>query len=272
MTLFQAFILGLVQGLTEFLPVSSSAHLILVPWIFKWTDPGLAFDVFLHLGTLAAIMIYFFRDIWDLAKGGLESILDRRIGYDKKRILFWMLVIGTIPAAVAGMLFHEQAEESLRSPLLIAVTLSFVGFLIFWIDGRYPLLRRMDEMTLKDALLIGCAQAFAIIPGVSRSGATMTMARRLGLNREAAARFSFLLCMPIIAGAGLMESRHLINDMGDGLAWSYLWTGFFSSFFFGLAAIHLLLSYLRNADLAIFFWYRLAVSIFVVAWSMIYKV
>lgn len=272
MSLFHAFFLGLIQGITEFLPISSSAHLILVPWFFQWQDPGLAFDVFLHLGTLAAIGIYFFRDLWDLGSAGLESILERRVGFEKNRVLFWMLVIGSVPAGLAGLFLHSYAEETFRSPLLIAVTLSFVGFLIFWVDGRYPALRRLEEMTFKDALWIGLAQAFAIIPGVSRSGSTMAMARRLGINREAAARFSFLLCTPIIAAAGLLEVKNLINGVGGSMDWGYLLVGFCSSFFFGIAAIHFLLMYLRNADLAIFFWYRLLVAMVIVGWSVVFKV
>lgn len=271
MSVFQASILGFIQGLTEFLPVSSSAHLILAPWIFQWQDPGLAFDVFLHLGTLAAITIYFFRDLVGLARAGFASILERRIGFERDRVQFWLIVVGTIPAVFFGLLFHHHAEELFRSPLLIAATLSFAGFLIYWVDGQYPVLKRFEELSFSDALWIGIAQAFSIIPGVSRSGSTMAMARRLGFNREAAARFSFLLCFPIILGAGLMEGRHLINEIGEGMQWSYLIAGFFASFFSGLAAIHFMLSFLRSADLAIFFWYRLGLSVFIVLWSFLSK-
>lgn len=271
MTTLQACILGLIQGLTEFLPISSSAHLVLTPWFLNWEDPGLAFDVFLHMGTLCAIGIYFFRDLLGLARAGLQSILERRIGFERERVFFWMIVIGTIPAALAGAIFHKHAEDLFRSPLLIAATLAFVGFIIYWVDGQYPWLKRLEELTFTDALLIGVAQAFAIVPGVSRSGATMAMARKLGFNRESAARFSFLLCFPIILGAGLMEGRHLLNEIGDGMQWSFLLSGFLMSFFSGLAAIHFMLTWLRSADLAIFFWYRLGVAIFVVIWSFIHK-
>lgn len=267
MTVFQASILGLIQGLTEFLPVSSSAHLVLAPWIFKWQDPGLAFDVFLHMGTLCAIGIYFFRDLLGLAKAGFQSIIERRIGFERDRMLFWMIVIGTVPGALAGALLHKHAEELFRSPLLIAATLAFVGFLIYWVDGQYPFLKRFEELSFSDAVMIGIAQAFSIVPGVSRSGSTIAMGRKLGFNREAAARFSFLLCFPIILGAGLMEGRHLLNEIGDGMQWDFLIAGFSASFISGLAAIHFMLTFLRSADLAIFFWYRLALSIFVVIWS-----
>lgn len=269
MELIQPIVLGMIQGLTEFIPVSSSAHLVLFPWFFKWQDPGLAFDVFLHLGTLVALLVYFFRDIWDLFLGGIASVLERRIGYEPNRQLFWMLIWGSIPGAIAGVLFNHLAEETFRAPLLIAMMLSFVGFIILWVDGHYPNLKRFSDLTLSSAFMIGIAQAFAIIPGVSRSGATMAMGRRLGFSRDAAARFSFLLCIPIILGAVIVKVPHLINDVGNNFSWSYLLSGFGASFFFGMISIHFMLSYLKHADLAIFTWYRLALSIFVVIWSLI---
>lgn len=272
MELIQPIVLGMIQGLTEFIPVSSSAHLVLFPWFFKWQDPGLAFDVFLHLGTLLALLVYFFRDIWDLFWGGMASILERKIGYEPNRQLFWMLILGSIPAALAGVLFNHLAEETFRAPLLIAMMLSLVGFLVLWVDGHYPQLKRFSDLNLSSAFLIGIAQAFAIIPGVSRSGATMAMGRRLGFCRDAAARFSFLLCIPIILGAVIVKAPHLMEHIGNDLSWSYVLSGFGASFFFGMISIHFMLSYLRHADLAIFTWYRLGLSIFVVIWSLIYGV
>ncbi|MBM4317478.1 MAG: undecaprenyl-diphosphate phosphatase [Deltaproteobacteria bacterium] len=264
----QAIVLGILQGLTEFIPVSSSAHLVLFPWFFKWQDPGLAFDVFLHLGTLLALLVYFFRELWLITAGGLASILERRIGFEPHRQLFWMLGVGSIPAAVAGVLFNHLAEEFFRAPLLIATMLALVGFVILWVDGHYPSLKRIEEMGYGYAFLIGIAQAFAIIPGVSRSGATMAMSRRLGFSREAAARFSFLLCIPIICGAVVMKVPDLINQVGAEMSWNYVLCGFGASFFFGLISIHFMLSYLRYADLAIFTWYRLFLAIGVVIWSL----
>ncbi|NBX67703.1 MAG: undecaprenyl-diphosphate phosphatase [Proteobacteria bacterium] len=272
MEISQAIILGMLQGLTEFIPVSSSAHLILFPWFFDWKDPGLAFDVFLHLGTLCALMVYFFRELWEIASGGIQSLVQRRIGFEPDRQLFWMLIFGSIPAAIAGVLFHHLAEETFRAPLLIATMLSFVGFVVLWVDGHYPALKRFEELNFGSAFLIGIAQAFAIIPGVSRSGATMAMGRRLGFSRDSAAKFSFLLCIPIILGAVVMKIPELTHQVGNEISWSYVLSGFGSAFFFGMISIHFMLGYLRNADLALFTWYRLGLSIFVVVWSLFFKV
>lgn len=270
MELFQPIILGMIQGLTEFIPVSSSAHLVLFPWFFKWKDPGLAFDVFLHLGTLCALFVYFFRELWGIAWGGLLSVVERRIGFEPDRQLFWMLTLATIPAAVAGVLFNHLAEETFRAPLLVAAMLAFVGFIILWVDGHYPNHNRFEDIGFSSALLIGVAQAFAIIPGVSRSGATMAMGRRLGFSRDAAAKFSFLLCIPIILGAVVSKTPDLINQVGLEISWNYVLAGFGSSFFFGLLSIHFMLSYLKYSDLALFTWYRLLLAITVVIWSLIF--
>lgn len=260
METFQAFVLGAIQGITEFLPVSSSAHLVLLPWFFGWKDPGLAIDVFLHLGTLLAVVSYFFRDWWLLAKGGLSSIIDRRIGFDRYRLLFWLIFLASLPAVAAGLLLEKQAESVFRQPLLIATTLAGVGFLIYWIDGKYSALKTLDEIRMKDALLIGFAQAFALIPGVSRSGSTMAMGRVCGLNREAAARFSFLMSVPITLGAVIFELRKLSGPALEGVPHSYLAVGFLTSLVFGLVSIHFLLQYLKNADFRIFAWYRLLLA------------
>lgn len=268
MDLFQSFILGMIQGVTEFVPVSSSAHLILFPWLMKWEDPGLAFDVFLHLGTLVALFIYFFRELWGVAMGGIQSVIERRVGFEPDRMLFWWIVIGTIPGAVAGLLFNHYAETVFRNPLLIAMTLSLVGFVIFWVDSQYPALRKLEDLSLFDVLWIGLAQAFAIIPGFSRSGSTMGMGRLLGFSRDAAARFSFLLCTPIILGAVVTKIKPLVEQIGNGMDWQLLAVGFGSSFFFGIISIHFMLRYLRSSSLAVFTWYRVALAIFVVFWSL----
>jgi len=269
MELFQAFILGMIQGVTEFVPVSSSGHLILFPWFFKWQDPGLAFDVFLHLGTLIALFIYFFKELWAIAVGGIQSVIERRVGYEPDRLLFWWIVIGTIPAAVMGVLFNDYAETVFRNPLLIAMTLSFVGFLIYWVDGQYPALRRLEELRLFDVLWIGVAQSVALIPGVSRSGATMGMGRLLGFSRDAAAKFSFLLCTPIILGAVVTKIKPLIEQSGQGVDWKFFAVGLTSSFFFGILSIHFMLRYLRNSSLAIFTWYRIALAVLIVLLSLV---
>ncbi len=272
MEIFQAAILGFVQGVTEFLPVSSSAHLVILPWLFNWRDPGLVFDVFLHLGTLLAVFFYFFREWVVLVQAGGASIIERHIGFDRTRLTFWFLVVGSIPAALAGYFFHEFAETVFRSPLLIAVMLAGVGFVMYWIDASFPGLKKMDDLTLGNVMSIGLAQAFAIIPGVSRSGSTLAMGRLIGLSREAAARFSFLLSFPITLGACLFEFRKLSGAIGSEFSWEYCLIGFSTSLVFGLISIHGLLIYLRNADLKLFAWYRLVLAIVIVGISLIWKV
>lgn len=268
MTIFQSVVLGMVQGLTEFLPVSSSAHLILFPWLFGWKDPGLAFDAFLHFGTLLAVLLYFASDWLAILKAGVVSIIDRRIGFDRDRLLFWLIGVGTVPAVLAGLLFHEQVETIFREPVLIAVPLAFVGFLLYWVDGNYPSLRRIEELTFKDAIWIGIAQAFAIIPGVSRSGGTMAMARLLGVNREAAARFSFLLSLPIILGACAFEWKKLAAQTADAFSVNSLLWGLGSATLFGMVAIHLLLHLVKTADFRFFAWYRVLLAALIIVLSI----
>ncbi|MGE5455071.1 MAG: undecaprenyl-diphosphate phosphatase, partial [Methylocystaceae bacterium] len=194
MSLIEAIIMGLVQGLGEFLPISSSAHLILVPWLFKWTDPGLIFDIGLHLGTLIAVLVFFWQDWIKLLKGafgGTRSTEGR---------LFWYLVLATIPGVLIGFMLESKAETVFRSPVLIAIMLIIMGVLLYWADQRGKKRVDLENIKLSSALTIGFSQALAIIPGVSRSGITMTTALLLGLKREEAARFSFLLSTPIIFG------------------------------------------------------------------------
>ena len=249
---FQAGVLGAVQGLTEFLPVSSSAHLVIVPWLFRWTDPGLAFDVVLHLGTLVALLIYYWRE-WVAM---IASVFN---GDRKNRRLLLMLILASIPGALIGLALEKQAETVFRSPLLIAVTLGLMGLALWFFDWIAPQRRKIDNLTVRDALLVGFSQALAIIPGVSRSGATITTARILRLEREDAANFSFLMATPIIAGAGLKESVHLIhNGVNAALA-----IGFLTSLAFGIVAIALLIKYVRTHSYRSFAWYRLAAAVFV---------
>lgn len=269
MNTFQAVVLGILQGLGEFLPISSSAHLILFPWFLRWEDPGLAFDVILHMGTLVAVLVYFAQDLLQLLRAGFDSVIERKIGFDRNRMLFWMILIGTIPGGIAGVLLHHAAEEKFRAPLLIAVSLSSVGFLMYWIDGKYPALRNTEELSMKDALWIGCAQAFAIIPGVSRSGSTITMARLLGMTRESAARFSFLLSIPIIGAAGILEGKKLLEMGHLPLPLPYLLGGFFASMISGFLAIAVMMRYVRSADLSVFAWYRVLLAAVTVIWSLV---
>jgi undecaprenyl-diphosphatase len=249
----QAIILGAVQGLAEFLPISSSAHLVLVPWLLNWKDPGLAFDVALHMGTLVALLIYYWEDWIAMARsiGG---------GHPAERRLLQLIIAASIPGAVIGLAFEKQAETTFRSPLLIAIALAIMAVLLWLFDKLSPQKRTRSEMTYWDALVIGFSQALAIIPGVSRSGATITMARAVGIERGDSANFSFLMATPIIAGAGLIEARKLVHE-GLGLS---VGLGFISAAVFGLIAISFLIRYVRTRNYVVFAVYRLLFAAFVI--------
>lgn len=250
----QAIVLGIVQGLAEFLPISSSAHLIIVPWLFHWKDPGLVFDVALHMGTLVALLVYYWRE-W-VSMGA--SIFN---GDRERRRLLMMLIAASVPGAIIGMLFEKQADTNLRAIPLIAVALAALGIALWYFDYSSPQTRNINEITFFDALLIGLSQAFALIPGVSRSGATITTARFLRLERTDAANFSFLMATPIIAGAGLFEARNILHEgiSGDVIA------GFVAAAIFGLIAIAVLIRYVQTRTYQPFAWYRVALAAFVIA-------
>src|SRR5262250_1658541 len=214
MPLYQAIILALVQALTEFLPVSSTAHLILFPWFLHWQDPGEAFDVALHAGTLLAVILYFFKDWLMLLVCGLggkypSSATAEETAQHKR--LFWYMVAGTIPGAILGKLFDKQIEEHLRLPMIIGVSMVGVALLMWWADTRTNLARNLEKSTLGDGIIIGIAQALALWPGVSRSGITITAGLFRKFTREAATRFSFLLSAPVIAGAVASELPKLVK-------------------------------------------------------------
>lgn len=261
MEIFHAVILGVVQGLGEFLPISSSAHLILVPWLFRWQDPGLGFDVVLHLGTLLAVLIYFRKDLLALAWGFGRSLLPatRDLRNDVQQRLAWLIVIASIPGAIIGKLFEQKAEDAFRNPLLIALTLSVFGLLLLAADRFGRRTRNLDGVRWPQALLIGVSQALAVIPGISRSGSTIAAGLGLGLNRSDAARFSFLMSVPIIFGAGMLKIRHV----SEGVTHLELAVGFITSAIFGFLAIRYLMRYLARHDYKIFVWYRLAVTAFI---------
>src|SRR5271163_2058374 len=254
-SVFQAIVLGIVQGLTEFLPVSSSAHLILIPWILHWDDPGLAFDVALHLGTLLALLVFYWREWLDMGLSLLPG------GNPTSRRTLLLLIVASVPGAIIGILLEKQAETIFRSPILIAVTLATLGLILWAADAFGSKKRKIDDLTFVDALLIGLSQALAIIPGVSRSGATITTARFLGIDRPDAANFSFLMATPIIAGAGLLEARKFLHS---GLTAQLGW-GFAASAVFGLIAIVWLLSYVRTHTYRPFAIYRILLALVVVA-------
>ena len=251
MTTLQALVLGIVQGLGEFLPISSSAHLIVVPWLVGWPDHGLPFDVALHVGTLAAVVYAFRGDWWRIISAALRGLVHGRPGEGEGR-LFWLIVLASIPGAVAGLALGEAAETSFRSPLLIAVTLSVVGTILLLADRRASSGEERRRVSVMDALLIGSAQALAIVPGVSRSGSTISMALFLGYRREEAARFSFLLATPIIFGAALVKVPHLLHAGQRGP----ILVGIAAAAIVGLAAIRILLAYVRTGDYRPFVYYR----------------
>jgi undecaprenyl-diphosphatase len=268
LTILQAIVLGITQGVTEFAPVSSSGHLILVPWLFGWSilnDPNFnkTFDVALHVGTLLGALVYFRRDVARYLAAWIRSIRARSIATTDER-LAWALVIGTIPGALAGALLEDVIQEKLGQPITIAVMLAVFGVVLVVVDRIAGVRRGVEDLTVRDGLVLGIAQAIALQPGVSRSGVTITAGRAIGLDRAGAARFSFLLSMPIIAGAGVFKGLDLVQaGMPAGMAGPFLW-GTLSSAVSGFLVIAFLLSYLRKHDFAVFLWYRLAVAALVI--------
>jgi undecaprenyl-diphosphatase len=270
LTILQAIVLGVTQGVTEFAPVSSSGHLIIVPWLFDWpilTDPNLnkTFDVALHLGTLVGALVYFRHDVARYAAAWFRSISTRRIGTTDER-LAWALVVGTIPAVIVGATLESFIEDELGQPWLIAVMLVVFGVVLYAVDRIASSRRHLDELGVRDGLVLGVAQALALQPGVSRSGVTMTAARVLTFDRETAARFSFLLSLPVIAGAVLYKGLNLAGDgVPPGMGGPFV-AGIAASAVSGFLVIAFLLRYLRVHDFALFLWIRVAVAalIFVV--------
>jgi undecaprenyl-diphosphatase len=262
-------VLGITQGVTEFAPVSSSGHLIIVPWLFGWTilqNPELnkTFDVALHIGTLIGALVYFRHDVARYIAAWLRSIRRRSIASADER-LAWALVVGTIPGALAGALFESVIEDRLGQPWLIAVMLIAFGVILVWVDRAAPIRRRMADLSVRDGVVLGLAQAVALQPGVSRSGVTITAGRALGLDRESAARFSFLLSLPIIAGAGVLKGIDVAGSgLPAGLAWPFVW-GVIASAVSGFLMIAFLLAYLRRHSFVVFLVYRIAVAIVVFA-------
>jgi undecaprenyl-diphosphatase len=265
MPFYQAVVLAVIQGLTEFLPVSSTAHLALFPWLLNWKDPGLTFDLALHAGTLVAVLIYFWRTWMELITAGLGLGQSTDPNIQQNRLLFWYLVIGTIPAALAGWLFEHAAEAELRRPMVIGTALIVVGLLMWAADRIKVHSRQLGQITFADSVAVGIAQAFAVIPGISRSGITMTAGLFRGVSRETAARFSFLLSTPIIAGAALkkgLEMRHeglppemRLPFMGGALVAALV----------GYLVIAVLIRFLERHTFRIFVVYRLLLGVLVLA-------
>ena len=261
MTVFQAIVLGIVQGLAEFLPVSSSAHLTLAPFFFGWKDPGLAFDVALHFGTLVALVWYFRAEWVELTKSAIRIASTRKIQDVHDRRLIY-LIVATIPGGIAGKLLNHYAESTFRSPLLIACTLSVMGVLLWAVDRYAARVRSIEELTMRDAILVGLAQVAALIPGVSRSGSTITAARALNLDRPSAARFSFLMSMPITFAAVVLKVPQAIRE-ADSLV--PLTAGVIAAFVSSWIAITVLLRYISKHSFGVFALYRLLLAGAVVA-------
>ena len=261
MTILQAVILGLAQGLGEFLPISSSAHLVLVPWLFRWTDPGLTFDIALHIGTLVAVIIYFWKDWWQLLIKGFTDV--RSV----EGRLFWYLVAASVPGAMVGFLLENKAETIFRSPLLIAVMLILMGILLYWADRRSAKNIEIKNITFGTSLFIGISQALAIIPGVSRSGITMTTGLVMGMTREGAARFSFLLSTPIIFGAAMVKLPHVISN--PSVITVNFAIGMLVSCITGVVSIGFLLRYVQSRDFLPFAWYRFILGALVILITLV---
>jgi undecaprenyl-diphosphatase len=275
--LVQALVMGITQGLTEFLPVSSSGHLIVVPFLLGFHDPfidSLAFSVLLHLATLVALLVYFRADWLRLVPAGLAALRDRSLRSDDaaqpdpERRLAWLLVVATIPAVIAGVLLNDVIESNVRSPGLVAVMLVIGGAILWLADraGRHA--REVGDVTFPLAFGIGVAQAFALVPGISRSGISIAAGLFAGLTREAAARFSFLMATPVIAGAGAWETLKLIRGEGGvGVSIGPLVVGMAAALIAGLLAIEVTLRFLRSHPVTVFALYRLALAVVVlVAW------
>ena len=268
MTILQAIILGIVQGVTEFAPISSSGHLILVPWAFGWDivqDPALnkTFDVALHMGTLLGAVIYFRADLWRYIGAFFASCRARAIRTTDER-LAWAIVIGTVPGMLVGAAFESVIEDELGQPIIIAVMLAVFGVVLYVVDRVARSDRDFDSIGPRTGLFAGIAQALALQPGVSRSGVTITAGRAIGLERQAAARFSFLLALPIIAGAGLLKAVDVAQTGFQGYGAQFL-AGFLAAAASGFVVIWFLLRYLRAHDFLLFMVYRLAVAGIVVA-------
>jgi undecaprenyl-diphosphatase len=283
--LLQSLALGIIQGLTEFLPISSSAHLLLVPWLFNWNSVllnSLTFDMALHLGTLVSVLVYFANDWVRLIRAGIQSIGERKISADPDRRLAWLIVAGAIPGGIVGVLAESKVEEVFHAPnqplaqwavIAVAVIFALLGLLLFIAERAAKHQRNLSQLTLRDALIIGVAQAAAVFPGVSRSGSTLTAGLFLGLERDDAARFSFLLGAPIIAGAGLKSIYNVVTESASGALVEgglvLYAAGFIAAAITGFLAIRFLLTYLRRNSTDLFVYYRWAVAAILVLVALV---
>jgi undecaprenyl-diphosphatase len=268
--------------LTEFIPISSSAHLIIVPWLFRWDDPGLAFDIALHLGTLTAIIWFFWSDWVRVIRAGVASIVERKIGQDTDRRLAWFLVIGTIPGGITGLLAQGKIEELFHQPgashtagamIVMAVIIALLGVGLFIAERTARHIRGLHQVSLKDSIIIGLSQALAIFPGVSRSGSTITAGLALGLQRETAARYSFLLSAPIMLAAGLKSLVDVLSGLSSGTVVQsdllVMAVGFITAALSGYFCIKFLLRYLQKNSTDIFVYYRWALAVLIIIIALV---
>lgn len=259
MSIIQSIILGIVQGVGEFLPISSSAHLVLVPYLFGWEESGLAFDVALHFGTLLAVLAIFFKDWWNLFMGAVRKVTKKEDSTENK--MFWYLVIATIPGALVGFILDDVIENVFRKQIwLIALALAVMGVLIYigdkWASKHYKKETSFDKITLKQAFIVGCSQALAVIPGFSRSGTTILTGRLMGISKEAVTKFTFLLSVPIIFGATILK----VGDLTFSIE---VVVGVLTSFVVGVLSIKFLLSYIKKHDFSVFAFYRVILALIV---------
>jgi undecaprenyl-diphosphatase len=258
MDAIQAIVLGIVQGLTEFLPISSTAHLRIVPAFMGWEDPGAAFTAVTQLGTMAAVLLYFRADLWRIATTWLASLRRPELRADLDARMGWYILLGTIPIVIFGFLFKDQIESGARSLYLIGTTLIVLGLILLLADELSRRDRDLTTLTARDGAIIGCAQALALVPGVSRSGATLSAGLFLGFDRASAARYSFLLSVPAVVASGLFELRKIGEEGGAGFVPTAIAT--LLAFVVGYASIAFLLRWLASHSTAIFVAYRVALG------------
>ena len=259
MSILEAIVLGIVQGLTEFLPISSTGHLRIVPAFLGWEDPGAAFTAVTQLGTMAAVLLYFREDLWRITRSFLRS-LKKRETRDQDARLGWYIVLGTIPIGIFGLVFKDEIESGARDLYVIGTALIVLGLVLLAAEKVGTRERDMDSITPRDGLVVGLAQAMALVPGVSRSGATITAGLFLGLDRAAAARFSFLLSVPAVVLSGLFEMRNFVGEGGDDTGAGALIVATFLAFVVGYASIAFLLRFLVDHSTSVFVGYRVVLG------------
>ena len=269
MEIYQAIILGIVQGLTELLPISSSAHLTLIPQIFNWSQVPDSFDVALHFGTLLAIGIFFFKDWISLIKGGFNKVFKKEDSVEGR--MFWYIVVATIPGGAIGFILDKFASDILTKPLIIAIALIVMGIVLYIVDKRSSTKTEYENMTFKQTFLIGLSQALAFIPGVSRSGVTMTTARAMGVSRESAAKYSFMLSAPIVLAATVFKLGDFIEYLSIASSTGIIAfiLGVLTSFIVGIIVIKFLLNYLKKGSFNVFAIYRVVIGLAVIAWLIL---